>query len=162
MISPPQHMEIERRFLVKDDAFLSSHKGVEIIQGYLSVDVDKMVRVRKTPSQATLTVKSRTSSIRRRLEFEYPIPISDADQLLALPGVQYQIKKLRYELDHQGYCWEVDRFLELNAGLIIAEIELSEESDVFPSPPWLAAEITGDPRYLNVNLAQHPFKLWNQ
>lgn len=121
-----------------------------------------MVRVRKTPARATLTVKSRTPSIRRRLEFEYRIPLDDADQLLALPGIQYQVTKKRYELNYQGYFWDVDRFSGSNEGLIIAEIELTRESETFPRPPWLGAEITADPRYLNLNLAQHPFQLWNQ
>jgi len=154
------HLEIERRFLVQDTSFLEHRKGIHILQGYLFINTEKSVRIRKTSTEATLTIKVRTPSVRRRLEFEYPILLEDASKLLEILGGKNLITKIRYDVDVEGFHWEVDRFLDANQGLVIAEIELTQETETFPRPPWVAEEITADPRYLNVNLARHPYQHW--
>jgi adenylate cyclase len=107
---------------------------------------------------ATLTIKSRKAGL-KRLEFEFPIPLADAEALLALRQGAI-IEKIRHSVHWHGRCWEIDVFEGENAGLVIAEIELQNEHDRFDLPPWLGAEITGQERYYNSRLVQQPFCTW--
>lgn len=150
-------IEIERKFLVQGDAWRSA-PAVYYSQGYLSRDKARTVRVRIAGEAAFLTIKGVTQGA-SRAEFEYPIPVADAHQLLALCE-QPLIEKYRREVSFQGWLWEVDKFLGDNAGLVVAELELPDEEAVFAKPDWVAAEVTGDERYYNANLCRHPYKDW--
>jgi adenylate cyclase len=154
-------IEIERKFLVRGDAWRSltiRHKHMR--QGYLGREGGFSTRVRIVDkSQATLTIKSRKAGL-RRLEFEYPIPLADAELLLSLRSGAI-VEKVRHVVPWQGLEWEVDLFEGANVGLIIAEIELDSETQSFARPAWVGAEITGQARYYNGNLAQQPFSAWS-
>ena len=150
-------IEIERKFLVHGTPW-RPHSGVRLSQGYLNRDKERTVRVRIAGDHAYLTVKGATHGI-ARVEFEYEIPSSDAEQLLRLSDGPI-IQKNRHVIIHDGDRWEVDEFLGDNAGLVIAEIELTRENQPFSRPAWLGAEVTQDPRYYNSNLASHPYKEW--
>jgi adenylate cyclase len=149
--------EIERKFLVVGTEWRTS-AGVRIVQGYLSLDKERAVRVRIHGNRAALTIKGITTGA-TRAEFEYEIPLEDAQQLLAL-CVRPLIEKVRYRNPHQGLVWEVDEFHGENAGLIVAEVELEREDQAYARPRWLGAEVTSDPRYYNVNLVAEPFRNW--
>lgn len=127
-------------------------------QGYLSTDPDRTVRVRSAGEMAWLTIKGRNSGI-TRAEFEFEIPPEQAQSLLALclPTI---IDKTRYRIFHHGYIWEVDVFHGENEGLILAEVELSNESDSPEIPPWDLTDVSTDSRYFNSYLASYPFKSW--
>lgn len=148
--------EIERKFLVNGDAWNDGSPGTRIAQGYLSMDADRTVRIRIAGENAWITVKGRTQGI-TRAEFEYAIPAADARDLLemCLPSV---IDKTRHRIDFGGHVWEVDVFHGANDGLVLAEVELDDESVVPELPPWLGEEVSHDVRYFNANLAVTPFK----
>ena len=147
--------EIERKFLVAGDSWRDGSPGVRMAQGYLTMDPDRTVRVRLAGENAWLTVKGRTHGI-TRAEFEYPIPTADARDLLeqCLPSV---IDKTRHWIACGGHIWEVDVFHGDNAGLVLAEVELADESVSPELPPWVGAEVSDDPRYFNASLAARPF-----
>jgi adenylate cyclase len=153
-------IEIERKFLVcNGDWRPLVTKCVRLRQAYLAVEGRASVRVRVLDrSEATLTVKSRKAGL-RRAEFEYPIPVADAEQLVLLRQGAL-IEKVRHIVPWQGLTWEIDTFEGENAGLEIAEVELDHESQPVELPPWIGAEITGQPRYYNSSLAREPFQLW--
>lgn len=150
--------EIERKFLVTGDSWNDGSPGVRIAQGYLSRDPDRSVRVRIAGDGAWLTIKGRTEGI-TRAEFEYPIPIAEARELLemCLPSV---IDKTRHLIPFGGHVWEVDVFHGANEGLVIAEVELADESVFVEPPPWAGAEVSSDCRYYNSSLAARPFGEW--
>ena len=150
-------IEIERKFLVQGDAWRSA-PAVYYSQGYLNRDKSRTVRVRIAGEAAFLTIKGITQGA-SRAEFEYPIPLADAYQLLALCELPL-IEKYRREIPYQGLLWEVDEFLGDNAGLVVAKLELPDEGTPFTKPAWVGAEVTGDERYYNANLCQHPYKNW--
>lgn len=149
--------EIERKFLVRGDAWRQG-EGVCLVQGYLNRDKARTVRVRIAGNQAFLTIKGLTSGA-TRAEFEYPIAPDDARQLLAMADGPV-LEKLRHTFAHAGHTWEVDVFQGANAGLVVAEIELASEDEVFARPDWLGNEVTHDARYFNVNLIAHPWSQW--
>ena len=149
--------EIERKFLV-NGAPWRNVTGVRFSQGYLNRDKERTVRVRIAGDKAFLTIKGVPQGA-TRVEFEYPIPPSDAEQLLKLSDGPL-IQKNRYILTHDGHAWEVDEFLGDNAGLVVAEIELTSENQPFSRPPWLGPEVTQDLRYYNSSLASHPYLQW--
>lgn len=151
--------EIERKFLVRG-ADWRRGDSVRFSQGYLNRDKHRTVRIRIASGTAFLTIKSVTSGA-TRAEFEYPIPLQDAQQLLKLSDGPI-IEKDRYRIDHDGSLWEVDEFLGDNAGLILAEIELQSEDQPFARPPWLGEEVTHDRRYYNSNLATEPYVKWRE
>lgn len=152
-------IEIERKFLVVSDAWRQQASQVtHFSQGYLSRDPARTVRVRIAGPQAFLTIKGKTTGA-SRAEFEYPLPVDDARQLLALSDGPV-VEKVRHLCVVDGMTWEVDEFLGANAGLVVAEIELVAESQAFTRPAWLGQEVTGDGRYVNANLAVHPFTHW--
>lgn len=151
--------EIERKFLVREGWRPPATGGVRQRQGYLSVDPDRVVRVRRTSRRAWLTIKGRAGGI-VRTEFEYAIPGADAEAMLQSLCVGAVVEKTRYRIRHGGRVWEVDVFDGANAGLVVAEIELESPHAVPRLPRWLGEEVTADPRYLVVNLARVPFRDW--
>jgi adenylate cyclase len=150
-------IEIERKFLVVGDDWRQA-PAVAYAQGYLNRDKQRTVRVRIVQDRAWLTVKG-ASARATRAEFEYAIPLADAEQLLALCDGPL-VRKLRRVVAYAGATWEVDEFQGDNAGLVVAEIELGSEDEAFEPPPWLGAEVTHDARYFNSNLAATPFSTW--
>ena len=152
--------EIERKFLVVGTDWKESASFKESIQqGYLCADVERSVRVRATAERAWIAIKGRLQGM-TRAEFEYPIPVTDARELigtLCLPGV---IEKTRYQVDVNDLSWEVDEFFGANAGLVVAEIELATEKQTISLPAWIGKEVTFDPRYLNASLGHHPYSEW--
>ncbi len=143
--------EIERKFLVKNSSYKSETEGVLYRQGYLSRDINSVVRVRLISNKAFMTVKGAVVGIERP-EFEYEIPFSDGEFMLENLCKKPVIKKIRYKVDFEGFTWEVDEFLGQNTGLVIAELELQSAQQQFPMPEWVGEEVTGDPRYYNSNL----------
>jgi len=152
-------IEIERKFLVVGDDWRAA-PARPYAQGYLNRDKRRTVRVRIVEGDAWLTVKGASAGA-TRAEFEYPIPLADAEQLLALCDGPL-VRKLRRVVVHAGRAWEIDEFLGDNAGLVVAEIELASEDQAFEPPPWLGAEVTHDVRYFNSNLAAAPFSTWTE
>jgi adenylate cyclase len=152
--------EIERRFLVADDGWRRSAVARSAMrQAYLNFDGTSSVRVRiEDAERAILTVKARGPAL-RRFEIEYPLPLADAEILLKHRRGSI-VEKTRHIVLHAGATWEVDVFAGENAGLVVAEIELSDESQGFIRPGWLGVEITGDARYGNSALARRPFGAW--
>jgi adenylate cyclase len=152
--------EIERKFLIKSVDFLDGKKGKRITQGYLSTDPARNVRVRVKGEQGFLTIKgiSNKSGL-SRFEWEKEMTREEAIELLqlCLPGV---IDKTRYEINDGNHIWEIDIFHGTNKGLIVAEIELGAEEEVFSKPQWLGKEVTGDVRYYNSYLSEKPFTAW--
>ncbi len=150
--------EIERKFIVGNAAWREGAAGIEMAQGYLSMDAARTVRVRVAGGAAWLTIKGPSEGI-SRVEYEYEIPLEDARAMLemSLPSI---IEKTRYRIFYNGYVWEIDVFHGENEGLIMAEVELIHESDAPEIPPWQLTEVSGDLRYFNSYLAMHPFKSW--
>lgn len=152
-------IEIERKFLVRDDRWKAMGAGVAIQQGYLSSHAERIVRVRIEGASAVLTIKGRMVGAARG-EWEYPIPIEDARTFLADLCEKPLIEKIRYRILYDGMVWEVDEFSGENAGLVVAEIELDAEGQEFSKPVWIGAEVTHDPRYANASLLHNPFSNW--
>lgn len=150
-------IEIERKFLVQGDAWRKA-PAIYYSQGYLSRIKERTVRVRIAGEEAFLTIKG-ISAGASRAEFEYPIPVWDARELLALCE-QPLIEKYRRKILHEGFMWEVDEFLGENQGLVVAEIELPAEDAYFDKPEWIGAEVTQDVRYYNSNLSREPYSSW--
>ena len=154
-------IEIERKFLLKNQQWRDvAGEGCLIRQGYLSDQPERTVRVRLSGEQAWLTIKGKTQGI-ARLELEYPIPVADAMQLLDQLCLKPLIEKYRYRIAQENLLWEVDEFLGDNAGLVVAELELSTADQAFDHPSWLGAEVSDDPRYFNSNLIRQPFLSWS-
>jgi len=152
--------EIERKFLVRRDAWHADPAaGVRYRQGYLSTAPSRVVRVRVAGDRALLTVKGRSVGI-ARAEFEYPIPIADANAMLDTLCMTPLIDKVRYRVAYAGRTWEVDAFEGENAGLLLAEVELPAVDAPVELPPWAGREVSDDPRYFNANLAVHPYSAW--
>ena len=152
--------EIERKFLIAGTPWRKWTGGAEIRQGYLSLDPARSVRVRISGEHAWLTVKGPTRGL-SRAEFEFAIPRTDAEQMLATLVTGALVEKTRYAVAHAGHRWDVDVFSGENAGLAVAEIELRDEDEPFARPPWLGAEVSGDPRYFNLSLATCPWRHWD-
>jgi adenylate cyclase len=151
--------EIERKFLVRSDAWRQGASGKAYRQGYLSVDPDRTVRVRVAGDAAFLTVKGRAEGA-ARAEYEYAIPRAEAEEMLDRLCLRPLIEKTRYRIPHEGLVWEVDEFSGDNAGLVVAEVELVAEDQAVALPPWVGREVTGDPRYANASLVTLPFSAW--
>jgi adenylate cyclase len=150
-------IEIERKFLVIGENWKQG-TGIAYCQGYLNPDKERTVRVRVAGEKAFLTIKGLSKGI-TRTEFEYEIPLDDAEQLLKLCSGPL-IQKHRYNIQYQGNTWEVDEFSGENTGLVLAEIELQHEDQTFEKPSWLGKEVSDDPRYFNSNLALKPYLQW--
>ncbi|MCX6318267.1 MAG: CYTH domain-containing protein [Bacteroidetes bacterium] len=153
--------EIERKFLVHTDKWqaLTKPEGHHYRQGYLLTDPYKTIRVRVTPTTAFLTIKGLSVGA-TRTEYEYEIPADEATELLDQFSLS-ELEKTRCHISMGQHTWEVDVFAGDNAGLIVAEIELTGEEETFPIPEWIADEVTGEDRYYNSNLTIHPFKNWD-
>jgi len=151
-------IEIERKFLVRGTPWKSLH-GTRIVQAYLNSNDSCTVRVRIAGNNAWITLKGPKTGISRS-EFEYPIPINDAELMLHSLATSPPIEKIRYTLPSHHHTWEIDVFTGLNNGLVVAEIELNNENEPFPHPNWLGKEVTHDPKYQNSSLANHPFQSW--
>jgi CYTH domain-containing protein len=152
--------EIERKFLVKDDRWRSLASGVKYAQGYIPRGNATTVRVRIAGKKAYLTIKSPVIGI-TRAEYEYPIPLQDAEEMLANLCDHPIIEKYRYAIPWGDLVWEVDEFLGDNLGLVIAEVELTHEGQQFELPPWIDREVH-DARYRNAALVNHPYCAWTK
>lgn len=152
--------EIEYKYLVIPDIWkhVIPGRSVEIRQAYLQTDPEKTIRVRTKDMSGFITIKGKAVGA-SRLEFEYEIPIADANELIN-KFCSNLIEKTRHLVTHQGYTWEVDEFKGLNEGLIVAEIELTNEDEKYPIPNWVGENVTDDLRYANSNLTIKPFKTW--
>jgi adenylate cyclase len=153
-------LEIEHKFLIEKDLWYALKKpsGVLIQQAYLVNEPGKVVRIRVTDSSGYLTIKGPTINATRS-EFEFPIPKTDALQIMD-QFVKSRIDKTRYKITFEGKIWEVDEFWGDNEGLIIAEIELESEDEQFIKPSWIGKEVTSDPKYYNSYLSEHPYTTW--
>ena len=152
--------EIERKFLIDHQRWvnLSKPEGKLFRQGYLLTDKDKTIRVRVTETKGFLTIKGQTIGA-TRMEYEYEIPVAEATELLDNFSLS-ELSKIRYEIPFSGKLWEVDVFLGDNKGLIVAEIELDSEDEIFTLPDWVSREVTEEEKYYNSNLTVKPFKDW--
>lgn len=153
-------LEIERKFLVRSDEWRAQVQSRELLkQGYLTSGAACSIRARVAGEHAWLNIKAKRSGM-TRLEFEYPIPRADADEILSELCNGPLLEKYRHRIPAGELVWEIDEFLGANAGLIVAEIELPSEQTSFARPPWLGQEVTDDVRYYNFNLAQKPYREW--
>jgi CYTH domain-containing protein len=152
-------VEIERKFLLANEAWRGQGSATRMRQGYLSTDAARTVRVRIEGERAVITIKGKSAGASRG-EWEYEIPVADATELLDGLCEQPQVEKIRHRIEHAGHTWEVDEFLGLNAGLVVAEIELGAEDEAFDKPDWIGAEVTGEKRYYNSSLIRMPYSAW--
>lgn len=150
--------EIERKFLVKGDAWRTLGTGSIYRQGYIATG-DRTVRVRVVGEQAYLTIKGPTTGV-ARAEYEYVIPIDHALEMLQFLCDRPLIEKTRYRIPWAGLLWEIDEFAGENQGLIMAEVELHDPNQAIEFPDWIGEEVSHDPRYYNSNLAKYPFTKW--
>ena len=156
-------IEIERKFLVKNKSWQVDQQGntvngIVFRQGYL-VSQDATVRVRLEGEKAVLTLKGKTEGV-SRLEYEYEIPASDANEMLDKLCEKPLIEKTRYKRVEGNLVWEIDVFEAENSGLIVAEVELDKEDQQIDMPAWAGEEVSGDPKYYNVNLVKAPYSSW--
>jgi adenylate cyclase len=151
--------EIERKYLIKDDTWRKDASGTTYRQGYLSTVKERTVRVRTIDDKGFLTIKGITIGATRR-EYEYEIPMADANEMLDELSEKPIIEKTRFKISHAGLTWEIDEFAGVNQGLIVAEVELESEDQNIDFPPWVGEEVSGDPRYFNSNLIANPFANW--
>jgi adenylate cyclase len=152
-------IEIERKFLPAGDGWRGLGTPTLMRQGYMVSDAVRTVRVRIEGERAVITVKGKSTGASRG-EWEYEIPPADAAELLEQLCEQPLVEKIRHRIDHAGHTWEVDEFLGLNAGLVVAEIELDAEDEAFEKPEWIGREVTGQKRYNNASLVTHPYTQW--
>jgi CYTH domain-containing protein len=151
--------EIERKFLVHPRKWSDVGAGRVIRQGYLCASKQSSVRVRTYGDKAYVTIKGATSDITRD-EYEYEIPLNDANEILVNLCEHPPIEKIRYRIMYKGHTWEVDEFAGANQGLTVAEVELKDAKEEVELPDWIDREVSGDPRYFNSNLSIKPFSTW--
>jgi len=151
--------EIERKFLVIGEQWRRTAEGMRYRQGFLSTEAERTVRVRIAGSRGSITIKGKNVGA-RRAEFEYEIPVTEAEQMLDSLCKRPLIEKVRYTLAIGPHTWEIDVFEGDNAGLVVAEIELGSEAEAFEKPDWVGKEVTDDPRYFNSNLVARPYSTW--
>lgn len=153
------NIETERRFLIKNDNWKATASEPKLMnQGYLSVEKERTIRVRIIGNQAWLTLKGYISDITRS-EFEYEIPLADAQTMMDTM-CPFKLEKSRHEVVYEGFTFEIDEYFGENAPLIVAELELPSEDTPFPKPDWLGEEITSDGKYTNAYLSKHPYSEW--
>ena len=150
--------EIERKFRVDTELWQPSGTGIRLRQGYLSSMKERVVRIRVVGDRAFLTVKGETKGV-SRLEFEYAIPLPDAEQMLEICEKPL-IEKTRYIESCKGRLWEIDVFHGENEGLIVAEVELASDKEEIVRPSWAREEVSNDPRYFNSSLISNPYRNW--
>jgi adenylate cyclase len=151
--------EIERKFLPANDGWRGLDQGQAYCQGYLCSGAGRTVRVRTASDRGYLTIKGPTLGFSRS-EYEYPIPLGEARELLDNLCMKPLIEKIRYRISYAGFVWEIDEFKGENDGLVVAEIELEYPEQEFVMPPWIGREVTDDPRYRNSSLALNPYRNW--
>ncbi|MDI7258580.1 MAG: CYTH domain-containing protein [Thermodesulfobacteriota bacterium] len=151
--------EIERKFLLKSDAWRGLAEGTMYRQGYLNSVKERTVRIRTVGDKAFLTIKGLTVGA-TRTEYEYEIPSDECNAMLDNLAEKPLIEKKRYKIAKDRLTWEIDEFFGDNKGLIVVEVELASEEQAFEKPEWVGEEVTGDPRYFNANLINHPFTQW--
>ncbi|MBN2108436.1 MAG: CYTH domain-containing protein [Deltaproteobacteria bacterium] len=151
--------EIERKFLVKGDAWKQGASGVRYRQGYLPTADETTVRVRIAGEKAFFTIKSKTEGIARS-EYEYGIPVADAESMLSTLCRRPLIEKTRYQVMHAGRLWEIDVFEGENEGLVLAEVELPDAGVAVKLPDWVGTEVSADPKYYNASLNRYPYTKW--
>jgi adenylate cyclase len=153
-------IEIEHKFLLRDDRWRQQvERSARMRQGYLTSDARCSVRVRVADGQGFLNLKSGTLGIQRS-EYEYPIPLAEAEEILDTLCEKPLLEKTRHFLWFSEHLWEIDEFEGDNAGLIVAEVELSQADELFARPDWLGEEVSHDIRYYNSQLARHPYQTW--
>lgn len=154
-------VEIERKFVVLSDAFKNlSQRKFHIAQGYLNSNPERTVRVRIKGESGFITVKGKGNETgTTRFEWETEISLSEAKPLLELCE-SGTVDKIRYEVPFGKHVFEVDEFFGENQGLVLAELELSDENEPYEKPEWLGHEVTNDPRYYNSYLSKNPFSTW--
>ena len=152
-------LEIERRFLASPAALAWCGAGTEIEQGYLRADGRTTIRVRIAGETGIVTIKGRRSGF-SRLEHETPVSVRAARALLGRIPPHLKVRKTRYAVEVSGLIWEIDVFDGLNAGLILAEVEIDDPDQPVTLPNWITREVTGDRRYGNSELAKRPYTLW--
>ncbi|HSM82947.1 MAG TPA: CYTH domain-containing protein [Nodosilinea sp.] len=153
-------LEIERKFLVVGEGWRGMAPPLRLCQGYIPTQDARTVRVRRMGDRAYLTLKGPAAGL-VRAEFEYPIPVDDAQAMLETLCEPPLIDKYRYRIPLGQVVWEIDEFLGENQGLIVAEVELTSADQAVDLPDWVGAEVSHDPRYHNSNLARHPFRAWS-
>ncbi len=152
----PPNLEIERKFLVTDDSWRGLTEGIDYRQGYLAVTETVTVRVRVGGDMAVMAIKGPSSSSGlSRAEYEFPLPVADATEMIDRLCNGRIVEKTRHRIGHDGFVWEVDEFHGAHEGLVLAEIELESEDQVFEKPAWVGEEVTGDYRYGNAWLASN-------
>lgn len=145
-------LEIERKFLVRDDSWRRLFtRQQEIRDGLIAVAPGRKVRVRICDQRATLTVKSKTEGL-ANAEFEYEIPVADAEELLAHHCLRSELAKTRYFVPHGQQTWQVDVYKGILEGMVLAEVELPSETAELVLPPWVGREVTGNPEYKKINM----------
>ncbi len=154
----PSSLEIERKFLVRGEAWRAGTVRHQLVQGYLARGPGATVRLRRRDDEHFLTIKGPSQGV-SRVEVEMPVDRTQAAALwpLCLPSL---VEKTRHVVTHEGHVWEIDEFHGANAGLIVAEIELTAPDEAFVPPPWLGPEVTADHRYRNSSLSTHPWSSW--
>jgi adenylate cyclase len=153
-------IEVEHKFLLANDGWRAQvGRSETFIQGYLSSDPSCSIRVRICGERAWLNIKSATPGTQRH-EFEYAIPLTDAEEMIRTVCRRPLIEKIRHFIAIDRHTWEIDEFLGDNAGLIVAEIELATSGEAFSKPAWLGAEVSDDLRYYNNSLVSHPYNSW--
>ena len=154
--------EIERKFLVLNDDWRGIVRSdMKIIQAYLATNESSSTRIRIQNDKANINIKSATLGITRS-EFEYAIPVVDAQSMIDDLCIKPVIEKTRYIVKYMHHTWEIDVFSGDNQGLIVAEIELSSPDEAFEKPSWLGEEVSNDARYYNVCLVKTPYKTWTR
>lgn len=152
-------VEIERKFLLKGEAWRALGDPVHYRQGYLNRSKERTVRVRMAGEKGYLTIKGISKGM-TRMEYEYEIPQEDCHSLLNDVAEKPLIEKNRFRIGYKGLTWEIDEFFGENQGLILAEVELESEDQKIELPDWIGKEVTQDPRYYNSNLISHPYSKW--
>ena len=153
-------IEVEHKFLLANDDWRKEvNRSIDFRQGYLSSQSSSSIRVRIANNQAWLNIKSATIGNWRN-EYEYEIPLEDANEIIDNLCRKPLIEKTRHFVEYAQHCWEIDEFKGENEGLIVAEIELTSIDETFSKPGWVGREVTDDLRYYNNNLSAHPYKTW--
>ncbi len=152
-------IEIERKFLVKTDAWRLQATGTPYCQGYVAKTTGANVRIRIAGNQGFLTLKGKAQNLTRP-EFEYSIPVDDAREMLDLWCRPHVVEKVRYRIPVGEFVWEVDEFTGLNEGLILAEVELDDPNQTVPIPDWVGDEVSDQAQYYNSSLATYPYSAW--
>lgn len=150
--------EIERKFLIDKKRWKPKDKGHKIVQGYLSADPERVVRVRISDDKAFITIKGKPTGI-VRTELEYEIPKNEAEVLMKM-CLNSVVEKIRYKEQIGDLIWEIDIFEGKNKGLILAEVELESENQSIDLPDWATHEVSGETRYFNLWLSINPFINW--